>query len=416
MIYPKIQTQRSKSITNIFSKSMLSPDRIETKKRCLIEKFTLALKTKHAKLFKEKGYTQKMLVSDLNDMIVINELDNFNYNAYMYKLDRDILNKVLPMPMSSDYINERSIPNNINTELEQLDSKHKNDKERIDLKNGLAVLSGGILALKKPKNIITTTNDSKQILDDVNNQILSQRNQKLQEYKLKELDLWGIRAKEEKLKYEMEKEEKQRKIREKNIELKETLEKQVQAKRKKDNSLEEDRYFLELQRNIDEQFDQKEKNKKNNMQVAYKEIEKYRQDFLSFRKQKNDEILNKERQIDQQMINNFKKEIDDEQRKKNRKKEAERDHYKKTFESSSLRNSYLNEEKLKEKLENERIDRQFIEQINKKDQDRENYFKNIKDKFKRNGEVTSIAIVQDQLMREMEDKKRIVEIEEQERK
>jgi len=392
MLYPKISSQRNKSNVNIFSTNLLNPEKVETKKKCLIEKFTTALKLKHAKLFKGRGYTTNMLVADLNELISLNEFDNFNYNAYMFKLDKDILNKLLPMPLV--YQSESNT-----------DKKNQNNSSKLE---------NDLLQKKPAISIDVENNQINKLLEDFNTQVLSQHNQKLLELKHKEQDEWGRQARNEYLKFQQEKEEKKKKTKEKNLELQETLQKQVQEKKIRENSEDVEKYFFEIQKNINEKFDEKERKKHNMLKDKYREIEKNRQNFISDKKRLEVEAHNLELKKDLNLIENFKKELEMENNKKNKKKEAEREHFKKSFENNSLRNAYLNNEKLKEKMENEKIQKEFKELTEKQDKDRENYFNSIKQKFKKNGEVTSISISQYKLMRELEDKKTLKEIEEQE--
>ena len=414
MIYPKIQTQRSKSNVNIFSKHLLSPDKQETKRKCLVEKFAIALKLKHDKLFKEKGYTHNLLAQDLNSMISVYELDNFNYNSYMFKLDKEILDRVLPMPLNENILSERNISDlpdmkGLKKPEKIQEIKKRRDSTKADTKNGLNT------SQKKP--LLSLAQDLQPSITELNlNQILSQRNPKVIEYKLKEQDIWGKYAKEEYKKFQEEKEEKKKIIKEKNLELQHTLEMQVKLKKNRGNYIDEDQYYLDIQKRLDEKFDQKEQNKKNILKDKYKEIDENRHYLINEKKKQEDVRRMNEIQKDLTLIENFKRDLEEEKSKKNKKKDVEREHYKQTFENNGLRAMYLNSEKEKEKIENERIDKQFIEMADKKDKDRENYFNSIKEKFKRNGEVTSQSILQDKLMREAEDKKIIQEIEEQDKR
>ena len=431
---------RSKSISNIFSKtntSSLSPKNLDFKRMCLIVKFSEAIKLKYHTLFKEKGYTNKMLSSDITQLVSFNNLDEFDYNNYMLYLEKDILKKVTAMPTLSP-INTINIttsqnplkpndillttqPNSIKNNLkfnefikQSKQSQPSNDiintnniilkrnaSVDLNLKTGTSGLSGLMLDTQDnfDANSITA--------------ILSQKNMKVKALRLKEMDEWGLKTKQNYNSFLNEQSNKRSAVLDKQKILNDILDKQTKEKQKRLLSENSDQFYLNDQLERIKKQEENELLKKFIIKEKFIENEKFRKTFIKDRNSHEKEQLLREKKLDLELINNYKLEIQLEKDRLLQKKELERLNMIKANELLKIKHALDNEERLKDKIEQQKREREMKEKLEKQDRDREQFFINVKDKSDKREQFYKTSVFSnDNLNKKLEDMRYLKELEE----
>ena len=416
LYHPKNLSTRSKSISNIFSTqdNFLSPKQIDFKRRCLIEKFSEALKAKHLQLFKEKNYTKSMLNADLNQLVSYSKLEEIDYNSYILTLEKEILQKLQNAPNAANLISTSVFENNMmNTKASE------NPHANANTNNNLPTFSTNRFAetnISKPNNEVLSLENCDQYEASNLNQILSQKNLKVKALRFKEKDEWGKQTKINYNKFLEENCHKRSLSLEKNKLLSKMLEKQSQEKKSRDAFENNDDHFLAIQREIIKMQEESDLKARTFMKQKNMENEISRKSFLKVKNRSDKEKLENERKIEQDLIHKYKEELQLEKEKQLKKKELEIFYMKKSFEQVNLKNSINNEEKIKQKIEEEKIERERKERQDKQDRDRELFLINVKTKIqncnKNDEEYNKTVFTQNNLKRQFEEKRFKKDVEE----
>ena len=362
------------------SMSVLEPPRLEVKRQSLIEKFSLALKLKHSKLFKNKNYSQHLLNFDLSEMIQQKDLSNIDYNSWMFKLDREIVNKVIQMPT---VVVDNKNNKNLLPEMANNNSMQEQTKKQ-DLNNSVSNI---------PSN-------------DIN--IMDLKNQKLFELRLREKEEYGKRAIENYQIFMDEKKNNKLKKKEKNNQMKEILDKQLQEKKelKKENLINTDDYYNQLIQNDKLKYDQMEKDKKNKMKEKCIELNNDRKYFIQEHRKIEQNLNRQEKKLDEVYISNNRKEVESERENVKIKKTKEKEYCKKLDELLSAKHYLEFEDKIKKQHEDEKIEQDMTERLNKQDRLRESYLNSIKAKFDMVKDMSSGTKIVEQMIKEEEEKRK----------
>ena len=83
---------------------------LNEKKRAIVEKIAVTLKLKYLNIFKSNNYTTKTLISDLNKLISIKDINKYERNITIAKIEQFILNIIFNPKITQNLIpNEREI-------------------------------------------------------------------------------------------------------------------------------------------------------------------------------------------------------------------------------------------------------------------------------------------------------------------
>jgi len=384
MFYSKRAKKR-----HIHSLSMceMSPFRKEVKRQSLIEKLAFALKLKHSNLFKNKNYTINMLNADLNALIHEDNMNNIiNYDSWIFKLNQEIINKVIQLP---NVVNPTSslpeVANNSNLNI---------SSDKFDMVENNLVITKSISQAINPF--------SSKLIDE--SKVYPEYNRKLFELRIKEKEFWGKKAIENYQSFMEEKKQNKLQMREKKIEMKEMLNKQIQEKKKlnKVQVSDKDDYYTKLILKDRLKDDQTEHEKKNLIKAKLIELNKDRKKFIIEHKKMKEDITTKEKKLDNIYLDNNKKELENEKEEYLRKKEKEKVHAVNLKELLYAKQNMVNESKLKDKIEDCKIEKDFLERLNHRDKLRENYLNSIKAKFEKNQTMSSSTQIHENFLKEEE--------------
>jgi len=381
------QKRADKRHIPLLSMCEMSPVRKELKRQSLIEKFAFALKLKHSKLFKNKNYTINMLHADLNALIQEDNMyNNINYDNWIFKLDQEIINKVIQLP---HVVNPTSsLPEVANN------SNLNNSSDIFDKVENNLVITKSISQAINPV--------SSKLIDE--SKVYPEHNRKLFELRIKEKEIWGKKAIENYQSFMEEKKQNKLQMREKKIEMKEMLNKQIQEKKKltKVQVLDKDDYYTKLILKDKLKYDQTEHEKKNLIKAKLIELDKDRKKFVIEHKKMEEDITTKEKKLDNIYLDNNKKELENEKEEYLRKKEKEKVYAVNLKELLYAKQNEVNESKLKDKIEDCKIEKDLLERLNRRDKLRESYLNSIKAKFEKGQTMSSSTQIHENFLKEEE--------------
>jgi len=407
MLYPrrlevKSTTNRN---SNTFTNSLLSPSRLENKKRSLVEKLSIALKLKYSQLFKEKCYKTQTLIADLNEIIDLSELERFDYNSCMNKISRIILEKVNCM--------RTIIVKDTKTNLPEMMSSRINTKPIL---HDLHLEMNNSMDHKMMNSQSCDRGDFPEEFKDY----FGMKNTKLFELRLKEKDEWGIKAKQSYQTFLEEKSQNKMRSREKYNSLMSVLENQMTEKKIREQQVagQEENFFQKLQEENNRRFDQKERDKKQMQKEKYIDVEKNRQRFLVEQKVLEHDKELKIKLLEEQNHNRFRSEVQREHQKVLDKKQKESDNIRHLNEVRSLRAKMSDDMRMREMEEEERTLKESNQILDRLDQQREDFKTNVKTKFQKNLKIldNSSTMKNKQLLSDIEENRYRREIWEQEKK
>jgi hypothetical protein len=192
----------------------------EKLKKVIIEKIILFLNNKYGGIFKDKGYTQTMLNTDLNKLLTDNEIKNFQFAKDIQKYEKIILQKV------SKLQNPKVIPLEMN-QIEKLLPKHSDSLNQKEINN----------ENKKNNRLINVKNNEN---DNLNKNNIPYSTEKIKQLKLKENDKFAVQAKKDYNNYLEEEKIQKLKLIEKQRQQKEALEMQIREKKEREKQLKEE--------------------------------------------------------------------------------------------------------------------------------------------------------------------------------
>lgn len=372
-MYPNTRTHndRNKSVNPRFKK-----DNEEERKK-LIEKLAITLKMKYGKLFKENNYDIRQLITDLNEIVKLND---YPYESYLIQIEKLILSKVSNKhSLNNDHTSKILVTDmkKINSMIkEPFPSENKQDsnkKGKIFKKSGKSLIN---LKSKVSNTLDIDSNYSRQIVDSnledktYESDKLSNR---LEKIKIKKEDEWAKLANYNYNKYQEElqntklKEEEKKKIMRENL-AKQILEKQSFTQKEKD--LEQD--FLKKQKEILSIQEVKEKLKQDEIMYKIKQEKEIRDKIVNESNKLKKRVEEREENEEKKFLDKIKKDMISEEEKFTRKKKEEREMYKKLIKENEERLKIKKEEKEKERVDNLKALENFSKLIEKQDQDRVN--------------------------------------------
>jgi hypothetical protein len=323
---------------------------LKSKKKQVIEKIALALKNKYNKLFNEKGYTILKLHEDLEKLISDNDLLNFDYNMTMIKVEKAVLE--------------------ILTKLESLVSKGGIDMKRVN-------------ELIKPteQHVVPKQIDEKK--------------DKLNEIKEKENSEWALIAKHNYNKHIQDEKEKKTKEHEKKLELKKILDEQIKEKNgKKVVEKKEAHDYMNIKKAETQSYDIAEKVKQ--CEKVQKTIDQKisQEKILCENKKQKEEMQKQLNEIDKNMLDKAKRDLQHEQDRLTKKRQDEKDRVKQILDENREREITRQNEKEKERLDNIKAQEEYSNYIEKQEQERN---QKLKEKIDR---VSNLANINDKTEKE----------------
>jgi hypothetical protein len=322
---------------------------LKAKKKQVIEKISFAIKNKLNTLFIEKGYTLVALQEDLNRIISEADIQNFDYNLAMIKIEKCVLE--------------------ILSKMETLVPKAGVDMKKV---NNL-LINKKQTKVGNQKNSLTETID-KSDKNDINKQ---QQDIKLQNLKEKENSEWALIAKHNYNKHIEEENERKMKEHEKRLEVKKMLDEQIKEKyqqkiiEKKD--IEE---YVRVQKHENTIFENNEKIRKQELVQKIAEQKKNQEKIIEENKKQKENLQNELKKIDLQMLDKAKCEIQKEQEIILKKKLEERDKFKKVIEENKEREIIRKIDNENQKKENIKAMEEYSKVIEKQEQERNKKFQN----------------------------------------
>jgi hypothetical protein len=415
-MYPNSRSQndRNKSVNARFKK-----DNEEERKK-LIERLAITLKMKYGKLFKENNYEIRNLITDLNEIVKLNDSP---YETYLIQIEKLILVKVN---------NKHSLINDQNNKILATDMKKINSlikepipSENKQIKKGQIFKKSGksLINLKsKVSNTLDTDNTYvRQIIDSTvedKNWESEKLANRLEKIKIKKDDEWAKLANYNYNKYQEELHKTKLKEEEKKKQMRENLARQILEKQsftQKEKDYEQD--FLKRQKEILSQQDMKEKIKHDEILNKIKNEKEIRDRIVNEShklKKKAEELAENE---EKKFLDKIKKDMVSEEEKLHKKKKEEKEMYKNLIKENEERLKFKKEEKEKEKLENMKAIENFAKLIDKQDQDRLNQQKSRIDKINSFMDKFGEGIKNDEQATKLREEKRFLrEIQENEKR
>jgi hypothetical protein len=318
---------------------------IKTKKKQIVEKISIAVKTKLNKLLLEKGYTLTSLQNEIDKLISENDLKNFDYNTTMIKIEKhitEILSKLKPIEKKisskteTKFFEEQPIDNRVvNTEPTQLPQPQQRPKSNI-------------------------------IIDKV---------EKLQNLRDKESSEWAVILKHNHKKFLEEEEERKRKDNEKRMEVKRMLDIQTKERYEQKQIQQKDlENFIKVQKAEIQTFENQEKTKKlEKIQKSY-EQRKTQEKIIEEGKKQKENLQSEHHKIDLYMLDKARKDLKEEEDGKLKMKLEVREKFRKVIQENQEREALKKLAKENEKKENKRALEEYSKLIEKQDQDRKRNF------------------------------------------
>jgi hypothetical protein len=389
----------------------------QRKKQQIVEKISTFLKNKFSKIFKEKGYTPKHLLIDLNNLITDNDILNFDYNTVILRVEKSILEILSKLETKE-----------VNSAL--LDMKKINElisKPNVNRNNKLSARESSDLqqTVQKQRNNlnkdITTSETEKKMRQtkSVDNLIstLEIKNKKLLDLKEKQNDEWALIAKHNFQKHlDVEKEKKMQAEQMKKIQ-KEILEKQMKEKEIwKLREKEDIEKFVRNQNENLKKLEEYEKNKINEQKEKVIRQKQMQEHIINITKKEKEELKNKDKNEAKVFLEKINHEMKYQDEDKVKKKENEREMYKRIIMENEKKVEQKKVEKEKEKEENKRALEEYSKLIEKQNQDRNNNLHNRKVKVYNNVSSDMNMKKREDLLKSYEEIKLMREIEEKEKR
>ncbi len=320
----------------------INKNNVKNKKKQIIEKIATLLKNKFSKLFAEKGYTQNKLIEDLNKIISDNDLNNFDFNLAIIKIEKSILEI-----------------------LSKIES----------------VVVKGLLDMKKVNELIAKKHEDN--VPAIEKEEKVNINEKTVEPKRVVNDQWAENAKMEYNKHVEEIKNKKLNEEQEKKEVKRLLDDQVREKaERKKIEKEEDEKYLKMQNENLVKMEEKELLKL----IEQKNItnqQKLIQDKLIAEYKKNRQIkTNEDRNFDNEILSKVLRQNQDEKNKLSNKKNEERLMYQKIMEENKERENYKRKVREAELIEDQKIQEEFDRRMAKQEEERNRNLNSVKDKTK----------------------------------
>lgn len=340
---------------------------LQKKKQQVIEKIALFLKNKFSKLFADKGYTQKQLHSDLNNMITESDLKNFDYTTIIIRIEKsvlDILSKMenIEVPVGLDL-------NKINSLIQPVQKNDTNNKI-----TPRTIRNNNQAGKNQNHNASLSTNKS---VDNL------YKNEKVQLLKEKASDEWALIAKLNYQKHlEAEKEKRLKEEESKRLQ-KQILENQIKEREiYKKKEIEENRRFYKQQSENLKKIDQIEKQKEIENKERVRLEKEMHEKMIDQSKKSKEEKIKKDKIQDKILLDKIKNEMSEQDEKVVRKKREEKEVYKKIIAENEVKAAQKKIEKEKEKMENQKALEEYSKLIEKQEEERKNNFNNRLNKMK----------------------------------
>jgi len=374
----------NKSIDHSYSISISPSQRLENKRSNLIQNFSLALKLKHSKYFKQKRYTLKMLNDDLKELIKVSDINSFDYTNWMFKLEKEIFNKlssVNNLPVD----NTRKTVNKTNNNTNNTNNNTNNNSINYGIiSNNISISESQIpntLPNLKHKSMNNSIDFNYLESSEFNDLFLDNKKKKLLYLRINEKEEWGLKIKQDYQDFIKEKEKIKQKQHQKSRAIKELLEKQIIEKRNaeinKKNSGMEWKYKIESEKL---KYENSEREKQIKIKEQNIELNKYRMNEMLEHKLKEKDLEAKEKQFDKKYLINAQHEIDNEREKSMIKREREKEFIRNLDIFIEKKHIIETEENKKNKLDDSKIERESLEILNKLDDQRKKLFMRVKAK------------------------------------
>jgi hypothetical protein len=384
---------------------------MKEKKAKIVEKFVQLFKNKFYKLFADKGYTQKNLLHDLNQLITDEDLRNFEYNTMIIKVEKgllEILSKLENEPFKGYDMSK----------INSLISKHENAQ-----KVGGKTIKKLDIPLKSEKvnmqmnnSVVHSQLPSKPIESNRSStpDCISKRD-KISMLKEKEKDEWALIAKHNYQKHINQEQEKKNKEKELKRLQKEILQNQIREKELLHlKEKEENKNFFSAQMEHLKKLEHEEKMKEMLQKEKILKEKLMHDNMINQSKLKKDEIKKKEMTEDKKILDKIKTDLDQQETKLNQKKIEQREVYRKIILDNESKIEAKKFQKEKEKLENQKALEEYSKLIEKQEEERKMIFENRLHKMrgstikydqnvKKKDEMLKL-LEQSKLMREQEEK------------